>query len=592
MINLARIVMLFAFLPLCSYGIEANYYWYQGQKIFFEQKGNKKYITLNLISDSGKLKELFPHFKILEFGKCDLSNGLNHEYKKQVFVEYFAIVQSDSFGNLDSNNFIKYYTPYFEINNSEAGLSHLFYVKLKDIDDLNILKNKCFENKVEIVGQNQFMPEWYTIQVTKWSNGNALQMANLFYESNLFATAEPDFLVEDQLHCVNDPLFVEQWNLNNTGLNGWTAGVDIKACQAWGITSGNPNVIVAVLDEGVELNHPEIANYTSISYDSESKTSPSVVHGSHATAAAGVIGASKNNNKGIAGIAPDCKIMSVSNKLKGNPDSRKARADGLNWAWQNGASVINNSWSSSIKYQIIDDAINLALSKGRNGLGTAVVFSTGNEDNNKISYPANANSGIIAVGAASPCGQRKSRTPVSCDGALWGSNYGEGLDIVAPGILIPTTDRVGEPGYSNSDFINNWFGTSAAAPQVSGAVALMISLNPNLTVKEIERVLQKTAQKIGNYSYSTDANKPNGSWNEEVGYGLLDINEALKQSYCNITEINNQTIATESIYTNCVIKSSSTNIESPNTQFNCSKEVEVIDNFIIKDGSLFEIKTD
>jgi subtilisin family serine protease len=592
MINLARIVMLFAFLPLFSYCIEPNYYWYQGQKVLFEQKGNKKYITLNLISDSGKLKELFPHFSILEFGKCDLSNGLHHEYKKQVFVEYFAIVQSDSFGNLDSNNYIKYHTPYFEINNAEAGLSHLFYVKLKDNNDINILKNKCFENKVEIVGQNQFMPEWYTIQVTKWSKGNALQMANLFYESNLFATAEPDFLVDDQLHCVDDPLFVEQWNLSNTGLNRWIAGVDIKACQAWGITSGNPNVIVAVLDEGVELNHPEIANYTSISYDSESKTSPSIVHGSHATAAAGVIGASKNNNKGIAGIAPDCKVMSVSNKLKGNPDSRKARADGLNWAWQNGASVINNSWSSSIKYQIIDDAIGFALSKGRNGLGTVVVFSTGNEDNNKISYPSNANAGIIAVGAASPCGQRKSRTPVSCDGAMWGSNYGEGLDVVAPGVLIPTTDRVGEPGYSNSDFINNWFGTSAAAPQVSGAVALMLSLNPNLSAKEIERILHKTAQKIGNYSYSTDANKPNGSWNEEVGYGLLDINEALRQSYCNITEINNQTITTDSIYSNCVIKTSSTNVESPNTLFNCSKEVEVIDNFIIKDGSLFEIKTD
>jgi hypothetical protein len=175
---------------------------------------------------------------------------------------------------------------------------------------------------------------------------------------------------------------------------------------------------------------------------------------------------------------------------------------------------------------------------------------------------------------------------------MWGSNYGEGLDVVAPGVLIPTTDRVGEPGYSNSDFINNWFGTSAAAPQVSGAVALMLSLNPNLSAKEIERILHKTAQKIGNYSYSTDANKPNGSWNEEVGYGLLDINEALRQSYCNITEINNQTITTDSIYSNCVIKTSSTNVESPNTLFNCSKEVEVIDNFIIKDGSLFEIKTD
>jgi subtilisin family serine protease len=567
------------------------YYWYKGEKIVLEQKSNKKYLTLNGISDSGRLKDLFPSFKILEFGKCDLSNGLHHEYKKQIFVEYFAIVASDSFGNLDSNDYIKYHTPFFEINKAEAGLSHLFYIKLKKIDDLNLLKNKCFENNVEIVGQNQFMPEWYTLQVSKWSKGHALEMANVFYESNLFAAAEPDFLVNDQLHCVNDPVFIDQWNLKNTGLNGWTAGVDINMCQAWGETAGNANVIVAILDEGVELNHPEIANYATISYDSETKTSPSTVYGSHATAAAGVVGAKRNNNNGVAGIAPDCKIMSVSNKLRGNPDSRKARADGINWAWQNGASVINNSWSSSVKYQIIDDAINLALSKGRNGLGTIVVFSTGNEDNNAISYPSNAISDIIAVGAASPCGQRKSKTPISCDGALWGSNYGEGLDVVAPGVLIPTTDRVGDPGYSNSDYINNWFGTSAAAPQVAGVVALMLSINPDLSQREVSRIIHKTAKKIGNYVYTSDVNKPNGSWNEEVGYGMIDAYEAIRQSYCNLTEVNNQVVATDSSFSNCVIKLSNTSIETNNTFFNCVKEVEIIDNFNIKEGSYFEIKT-
>lgn len=568
------------------------YYWYKGEKISFQQKSNKKYVTLNMISDSAQLKNLFPHFNVLEFGKCDLSNGLNHEFKKQIFVEYFAIIESDSFGNLDSNDYIKYHTPFFEINNAEAGLSHLFYVKLKNINDLNILKNKCFENKVEIVGQNQFMPEWYTIQVSKWSNGNALEMANVFYETNLFAASEPDFLVNDQLHCVNDPVFSDQWNLKNTGLNGWTAGVDLNMCQAWTLTSGSSNIIVAILDEGLELNHPEIANYTTISYDSETKTSPSTVYGSHATAAAGVIGAKKNNGIGTAGIAPDCKIMSVSNKLKGNPDSRKARADGINWAWQNGASVINNSWSSSIKYQIIDDAINLALTKGRNGLGTVVVFSTGNEDANSISYPSNAIPDIIAVGAASPCGQRKSKTPISCDGAVWGSNYGEGLDVVAPGVFIPTTDRVGDPGYSNSDYINNWFGTSAAAPQVAGVVALMLSVNPDMSQKEVSRVIQKTAQKIGNYSYVSDANKPNGSWNEEVGYGMINAYEAIRQSYCNFIEVNNQSIVTDTSVSNCVIKTTNTSVETNNAFFNCTKEVEIIENFYIKEGSHFEIQTE
>ena len=98
-----------------------------------------------------------------------------------------------------------------------------------------------------------------------------------------------------------------------------------------------------------------------------------------------------------------------------------------------------------MQFQIIDDAIDNALTQGRNGLGTVVVFAAGN-DNGGVSYPANSNSEIITVGALSPCGERKS--PNSCDGeTTWGSNFGAELDIMAPGVLIPTTDRQGNNGY-------------------------------------------------------------------------------------------------------------------------------------------------
>ena len=116
--------------------------------------------------------------------------------------------------------------------------------------------------------------------------------------------------------------------------------------------------------------------------------------------------------------------MSISNSLGSTPNSRQRRADGINFAVNNGASVISNSWGSAIQYQIIDDAITNAFNNGRSGLGCIVVFSAGNE-NGAVSYPANSNANIIVVGAMSPCGERKS--PTSCDGEPWGGNFGTEL---------------------------------------------------------------------------------------------------------------------------------------------------------------------
>lgn len=167
-----------------------------------------------------------------------------------------------------------------------------------------------------------------------------------------------------------------------------------------------------------------------------------------------------------------------------------------------------------------------------------------------MSYPANSNPEILAVGAMSPCGERKS--PNSCDTEYkWGSNYGEMLDIMAPGVLIPTTDLQGHNGYNSSEFIhrlsggtklnsdfsdtnytNCFNGTSSAAPHVAGVAALILSVNPNLTGKEVRDIIEKTAQKVGGYNYQKHNNRPNGTWNNEMGYGLVDAYEAVKKAEC------------------------------------------------------------
>ncbi len=376
------------------------------------------------------------------------------------------------------------------------------------------------------------MPLWFTLSCKRMSKGNALEMANYFYETGNFAYAEPDLMIDNILNCATDPLFNNQWGLNNTGQNGGTSGIDMNVCNAWNITEGSNSIKVAVVDDGIQMTHPDLqANVFGTGYDTENGTPSSVLRGNHGTSVAGIIAAAKNNGYGIAGVAPSCKLISVSTSPYSNTNARKKKAEGINWAWQNGADVINCSWGwdPNLSFQVIDDAISNALTQGRGGKGCIVVFAVGNDGNSNVNYPANSNTKILAIGAATYCGERKSSS--SCDNNNgWGSNYGNSLDIMAPGIQITTIDRTGINGYDSGDYTSTFGGTSAAAPFVAGVAALMLSANPNLTVEQVNEIIEFTAQKVREedlYSYTTTSGKPNGSWNEQMGYGLIDAGAAV-----------------------------------------------------------------
>lgn len=286
----------------------------------------------------------------------------------------------------------------------------------------------------------------------------------------------------------------------------------INAPSAWDITTGNPNIKVAVIDTGIEVAHSDIGygsnTYSNVSltegvnYTNESNTHISPVN-SHGTNVAGIIGAKTNNSKGIAGICGGNNSSGVTmipycvtnSEPISNINVRAAIYDAINA----GVKVINMSLRLSE-----DDATNACIEYAYNH-NVCIVCSAGNNENGGntgIYYPA-SHSKTIAVGATTSTNVR------------WGdSQYGQGLDLVAPGVTIKTTDI-------NNSYTNLYSGTSLSAPQVTGTIALMLSVNPSLTPYEIKSILHNTCTKLTGYTYDSSG------WNEEVGYGLLNVKDAV-----------------------------------------------------------------
>ena len=480
-------------------------YFYYSNNVRIPINLDTKNITINTNSDFNK--STLRNFQLNKFELLSDYTDKNYKYSNIELTQnlnnkdYFTLID-----NLNSiKNVIKVNPNFTNEKGQKLGLSNYLYVKLKSEKDFSTLKEKASQLHIEIIEQNKYMPLWYTLKITKSTPENTLATANSLFETGLFASSQPDFLSDDLL-CTNDPSFGSLWGLNNTS----NPNYDINACQAWTITQG-AGVNVAVLDQGIFKTHQDLAaNMHSLSFNTETGTSPSQIFGDHGTHCAGTIAAIKDNNIQVVGVAPSSKLMDVSNSLAGTANSRIRRADGINWAWQNGAHVISNSWGSSVQYDAINDAIANALQNGRNGKGTIIVFATGNDTASSVAYPANINNDIIAVGAMTSDGTRSSF-----------SNYGTKLDVVAPGSNILSTILNNQIGYKS--------GTSMATPHVAGVVALILSVNPCLTYKQVIDIIEQTAQKIRPdlYTYSITAGRPNGTWNNQMGYGLVDAYAAV-----------------------------------------------------------------
>ncbi len=371
---------------------------------------------------------------------------------------------------------------------------------------------------------------------------SAREMANAYVEAGAVEFAEPNFVMREtappprtpQIALApemtpNDPAFQQrlQWGLQNTGIfQSAVVGADINAVSAWNVTQGASNIVIAVIDEGVDASHPDLTGQVLPGRNTlfnNADTTPKNGN-NHGTAIAGVAAARSNDATGIAGVCWYCKILPVKVAERDNQGNWvtnvAALASGINWAWQNGADVLNNSWTMAKPSDAVLNAIVAARSSGRDSKGSAIVFAAGNENNGTVSYPADQNAFVIAVGASNWCDQRKTAVNNACNNnnASWGSNYGSALDLIAPGEAIYTACNVGQcPGNSSYAYFS---GTSLSAPFVSGVIGLLYSLNPNLTPQRVQEILQKGARDLGA-----------AGRDDATGYGRLDAYKSIAQLY-------------------------------------------------------------
>jgi subtilisin family serine protease len=532
-----KTVLLYAFMLIIIIGrINAQdtyYYYYGDKKVSLQPSLDKVLIKFNkelsfesikeFISLNSKIKPIsVKNIHRSNFVTAELIENLKFNDLKQLIIA------------LNSDEKVDYANLYYRSSNDyKKTLTDKFIVKLEKTTSIIELEALLNNTKTSVFRQDKYDNLIYVINVDKKSTGNALELANYFYETGKFVFSEPDFLSTVRLFT-NDEYYSQQWALNNTGQTGGASDADMDIPEAWAITTGKPSIKIAVIDNGTELNHPDLNLLTG--YDATGGgTYGGPVDGSafHGTATAGIIGAKGNNTIGVAGVAYDCSIIPISIDLSGLGFSALESADAINWAWDDGqADVLSNSWGGMDESAYINTAISNAVTLGRGGLGSVVLFATGN-DNTVVSWPA-SNPNVIAVGATTNVDSRASY-----------SNYGTGLDVVAPGSGIYTTDISGSGGYEAGNYTSNFTGTSAACPNAAGVVGLILSVNRCLSGADVRKILELSCDKVGQYCYTPGYT--NGSWNNEMGYGRINAFNAVRYAFS--SEINTYNI---SGYTNYV----------------------------------------
>jgi hypothetical protein len=338
----------------------------------------------------------------------------------------------------------------------------------------------------------------------------AVAAQRLLAQSRRFAYAELDMLTQrTPAHVPNDTLVSQEWHLDNIG-----------AQAAWDLAQGDPSVIIAVIDTGVQASHPDlqakiVAPYDAIN-DVEGTAEPDPgVESAHGTACAGIAAASTDNALGVAAICPKCAIMPIKLVRPGGWAATSADVRAFEHAWKNGAAVISNSWGAATEQPVpaaLEDAIHEAATSGRGGKGAVVIFAAGNGYRQNAAEELPSLDTVLAVGASTPDDHRADY-----------SNYGPFVPLLAPAAAY-STDLTGMQGFAPGDYVTSFDGTSAAAPIVAGIAGVLVALNPQLTAQQVKAVLLSTADKV----QPVDAQYDASGRSKQYGFGRVSMLKAVR----------------------------------------------------------------
>ena len=388
-------------------------------------------------------------------------------------------------------------------------------VSLTDIKRVAANNNDRVEDEIEAVNG--------LVSIDDLDNADAVDVAKQYESmSELVAYAQPNWEIrlDDPpvtsrtkyydtggiKNSPNDPQFAEQWALNNTGQNGGKANAHIDALKAWAKTQGSSEVVVAVLDTGVDYTHTDLAEnmwirpeslpeYTDDElgtindlhgFDANVNASDPMDENGHGTHCAGIIGAEGDNGEGIAGINWHVKIMPLKFLGRGGFGSTKDAIEAINYAIdrkKNGVNirVINASWGSTQKSKALEDAIRAA---GDAGILFVAAAGNSSTDNDKRGhFPSNYDlPNVISVAALDRNDMLASF-----------SNFGaKTVHVAAPGREIRST-------WLNDEY-RDASGTSMAAPQVAGIAALIVASEPKISMAKLRERILKSVDPIDGLS--------------------------------------------------------------------------------------------